>query len=77
MTVSANYTEAAKALLTAAKGGNSSSLDALHSNMTGWKSQTRIELKRELARLGYYNGPVNSIWDRSARSALEDFLKAP
>jgi len=37
---------------------------------------TRTELKHELARLGHYNGPIDDIWDDTARTAVEAYLKA-
>jgi hypothetical protein len=38
---------------------------------------TRTELKRELARLGVYNGPIDGVWDDTARAAVAAYLEAP
>ena len=37
---------------------------------------TRIELKREFARLGHYSGPLDDVWDETARAAATAYLDA-
>jgi hypothetical protein len=46
--------------------------------MAKWNRSTRIEVKRELARLGHYSGPTNTEdWDAAARAAVDKYLAAP
>jgi len=42
--------------------------------MQKWSKGTRTELKRELARVGGYKGPVDDAWDNAARAAVAQYL---
>ena len=39
-----------------------------------WTKNTRAELKRELARLGLYKGPLGDTWDGRANMAIGRYL---
>ena len=67
---------AARLLLEAARLGNRAAIDELRGSMTKWSSKTRDELKRELFRLGHFQGPVHDTWDADARAAVNKFLAA-
>jgi uncharacterized protein len=70
----ADYPRAAKLLLEAAKANNSAVVQGLRGDMRSWNARTRTELKRELARLGHYNGAINDTWDATAHSAVNSYL---
>ena len=65
----------AKLLLDAAKHTNNDAIATLRGPMTTWSRDTRVELKRELARLGYHQTPMHNAWtdawDNEARAAME------
>jgi hypothetical protein len=73
----ANFPRAAELLLDAAKGNNAPVIQALRGDMKIWQPRTRIELKRELTRLGHYSGSIDDKWDDNARSAVNAFLGQP
>ena len=70
----ADFPRAARLLLEAAKANNSAVVQGLRGDMKSWNARTRTELKRELARLGHYNGAINDTWDDAARSAVNSYL---
>jgi TPR repeat protein len=70
----ADFARAAKLMLDSARSGNNALVEDLQSDMKKWSKETRIEVKRELARLGYYKGPLNDTWDGSAYTALGKYL---
>ena len=72
-----DYVRAARLLLDACKADVQTALAHLHGTMTTWRPETRTELKRELARLGYYKGQVNAPWDAQATAAVDAYLSAP
>jgi TPR repeat protein len=65
---------AAKLLLEAARSGNNEVLEMLQGDMQQWTKDTRAELKRALARLGLYKGPLGDTWDRRANMAIGRYL---
>jgi hypothetical protein len=48
----------------------------LNGPLTFLTPATRIELKREFARLGDYSGPLDDVWDETARAAATAYLDA-
>ncbi len=73
-----DYSRAAKLLLGSAKVNNTTAIEDLRGTMSRWSRSTRIEVKRELARLGHYSGPTNTDeWDAAARAAVDKYLAAP
>jgi len=70
----ADYPRAAKLLLDAGKANSNAALESLRGDMKSWNARTRTELKRELARLGHYSGPINDTWDNAARTAVNAYL---
>jgi TPR repeat protein len=67
---------AAKLLLEAAKVNNNTAIDDLRGSMAKWSDNMRVEVKRELTRLGHYKGPLNGTWDNNARNAVGIYLAA-
>jgi TPR repeat protein len=65
---------AARLLLEAARAGNDEVLEMLQGDMQKWTNSTRAELKRELARLGLYKGPLGDTWDGRANMAIGRYL---
>jgi len=65
---------AARLLLEAARSGNDEVLEMLQGDMLKWSNSTRVELKRELARLGHYKGPLSETWDGRANMAIGRYL---
>jgi TPR repeat protein len=65
---------AARLLLEAARSGNDEVLEMLQGDMQKWTKNTRAELKRELARLGLYKGPLGDTWDGRANMAIGRYL---
>ena len=72
-----DYARAAKLFLQAAKLQDDTALKNLHSDLRYLDAETRIELKRKLNRLGFYNGPIDANWDEVAKSAVDTYMKAP
>jgi TPR repeat protein len=73
---SADPARAAHLLLQSAKLGHKWSVTALGDPLTFLTPATRIELKREFARLGHYSGPPDDVWDETARAAATAYLDA-
>jgi uncharacterized protein len=73
----ADYPRAARLVLQSAKLGHAWSRTVLGGPLTFLTPATRTELKRELARLGQYNGPIDDLWDDTARAAATAYLEAP
>ena len=67
---------AAQQLLQSAKLGDKWSVTVLNGPLTFLTPATRIELKREFARLGDYSGPLDDVWDETARAAATAYLDA-
>ena len=70
----ADFPRAAKLLLEAAKANSNAAVQHLRGDMRSWNAHTRTELKRELARLGLYSGPIDDRWDEAARTAVNSYL---
>ena len=70
----ADFPRAAKLLLEAGKANSNAAVQSLRGDMKSWNARTRTELKRELARLGHYSGPINDRWDDAARNAVNAYL---
>ena len=70
----ADFPRAARLLLEAGNGNNTVAVQQLRGDMKSWNARTRIELKRELSRLGHYSGPINDTWDDAARNAVNAYL---
>jgi hypothetical protein len=70
----ADFPRAAKLLLEAGKANSNAAVQRLRGDMKLWNARTRTELKRELARLGHYSGPINDTWDDAARTAVNAYL---
>jgi TPR repeat protein len=70
----ADFARGAKLLLEAAKAGDDDVIQDLRGDMKKWNQGTRTELKRELARLGHYNGPLDDKWDDGVRTAVSMYL---
>jgi TPR repeat protein len=73
----ADYPRAARLVLQSAKLGHPWSRTVLGGPLTFLTPSTRTELKRELARLGQYNGPIDDVWDDTAHAAVAAYLEAP
>jgi TPR repeat protein len=73
----ADYPRAARLVLQSAKLGHAWSRTVLGGPLTFLTPSTRTELKRELARLGQYNGPIDDVWDDTAHAAVAAYLEAP
>ena len=73
---SADPSRAAHLLLQSAKLGHKWSVTVLNGPLTFLTPSTRAELKRELARLGHYSGPIDDLWDDTARAAATAYLDA-
>lgn len=73
----ADSVRAAGLLLQSAKLGHKRSVSVLNGPLTFLTPSTRVELKRELARLGHYSGPIDDRWDAAARAAATAYLDAP
>ena len=73
---SADAARAAHLLLQSAKLGHKWSVTVLEGPLTFLTPATRIELKREFARLGHYNGTIDDVWDETARAAATAYLDA-
>jgi hypothetical protein len=67
---------AAGLLLQSGKLGHKWSVTVLGGPLTFLTPATRIELKRELARLGHYSGTIDDVWDETARAAATAYLDA-
>lgn len=67
---------AAHLLLQSANLGHKWSVTVLEGALKFLTPSTRIELKRELARLGHYSGSLDGIWDEPARAASTAYLDA-
>jgi TPR repeat protein len=72
----ADMPRAAKLLLMGAKANDHSALEVLRSDMLKWSRRCKTELKRELARLGFFKGPIDDKWDDKARAAVEELVAA-
>jgi TPR repeat protein/serine/threonine protein kinase len=72
----ADAPRAARLLLEAARVHNNAAIDDLRGSMAKWSDNARIEVKRELTRLGHYQGPLNGTWDNNARNAIGAYLAA-
>jgi len=70
----ADFPRAAKLLLESGKANSNAAIQALRGDMRSWNARTRIELKRELARLGHYSGAIDDRWDDAARTAVNAYL---
>jgi TPR repeat protein/tRNA A-37 threonylcarbamoyl transferase component Bud32 len=70
----ADFARAARLLLEAGNANNTVAVQQLRGDMKSWNVRTRIELKRELSRLGHYSGPINDTWDDGARNAVNAYL---
>jgi TPR repeat protein len=70
----ADFRRAARLLLDGAKGDSELILANLRGDMKKWHQRTRIELKRELVRLGHLKGAIDDKWDDGARAALAKYL---
>ena len=73
---SADPARAAHLLLQSAKLGHKWSVTVLDGPLTFLTPATRIELKREFARLGHYSGTIDDVWDETARAAATAYLDA-
>src|SRR5262249_25606420 len=71
-----DFPRAAKLLLDAAAGKEKEIIRDFAGGMGNYIEQTRTELKRELARLGHYAGPIDANSDDSARKATKHYLEA-
>jgi uncharacterized protein len=69
-----DFQRAAKLALDAARSGNNEMLEALRGDMQKWSKGTRVELKRELVRVGGYKGPVDDVWDYATRASVAKYL---
>ena len=67
---------AAHLLLQSANLGDKWSVTVLEGPLKFLTPSTRIELKRELARLGHYSGSLDGNWDEPARAASTAYLDA-
>jgi hypothetical protein len=70
----ADFPRAARLLLEAGNANANAAVQQLRGDMKSWNARTRIELKRELARLGHYSGPIDDRWDDAARAAVNAYL---
>lgn len=70
----ADPARAARLLLQSAKLGHKWSIAVLQGSLAFLKPATRTELKRELARLGYFSGPIDDKWDAAAHAATTAYL---
>ena len=61
-------------LLEAARSGNDEILEMPQGDLQKCTKNTRAELKRELARLGRYKGPLGDTWDGRANMAIGRYL---
>jgi TPR repeat protein len=69
-----DYARGAKVVLELAKANNEEVIQDLKGEMRDWRRATRTEIKRELARLGHYSGPIDDKWDDGARTAVGKYL---
>ncbi|MFM9938484.1 MAG: protein kinase domain-containing protein [Hyphomicrobiaceae bacterium] len=69
---SPNYVRAAQLLLRGVRNQHDITLKDLGGDMANWNAQTRIELKRELQKLGHYQGAIDAVWNDAARSAINE-----
>ena len=71
-----DYPRAAKLLLEAAKANNTAAIEDLRSGMAKWNKSTRIEVKRELSRLGHLSGADQHrrLGRRRAATAVNNYL---
>ena len=66
---------AARLILQSAKLGHAWSRNGLAGPLTFLSPETRLELKRELGKLGYYSGTIDAPTETAARSAAEAYLE--
>jgi Putative peptidoglycan binding domain len=64
-------------LLRAARQKQGVAIGYLKGDMKEWNQYTRIEVKRELARLGHYSGPIDDKWDDKGRQAFRAYMAQP
>lgn len=69
-----DFSRAAKVVLELAKANNDEVIGDLRGDMRDWDQNTRTEIKRELARLAHYSGPIDDKWDDGARAAVSKYL---
>jgi len=66
-----NFARAAQLLLRGVRIQHQTAIKELQGSMSNWNRQTRVELKRELQRLGHYQGQIDDVWDDAARRGVE------
>jgi hypothetical protein len=71
-----DYRRAAQLLIRAVRLNHETTVKELNGAMSGWNRQTRIELKRELQRLGHYQGTVDDNWNDAARRGVDAVRRA-
>ena len=57
-------------LLDAVQAGSADAVKEVAGDMQKWTADIRLELKRELARRGLYDGELNAVWGVTARNAV-------
>ena len=71
-----NFARAAQLLLRGVRIQHQTAIKELQGSMDNWDRQTRVELKRELQRLGFYQGPIDDAWDDAARRGVAAVRRA-
>ena len=57
-------------LLDAVQAGYADAVNEVAGDMQKWTADMRLELKRELARRGLYDGELNAVWGGTVREAV-------
>jgi TPR repeat protein len=70
----ADFARAARLLLQSARSRNAFAVRDLLGDLRSWDRHTRREVKRELARLGFYSGPIDEAWDDGGRQAFRAYV---